>query len=489
MKKIVGFCFVSLILSTSCEKAVEVDPISVITASSFWKTADDAKGALIGMHDLFRGTTNEHFFMMGEARSEAMTSATAGTVGYDKYYNQTLTAANPGPSWLAFYQTINQANLILKYVPGISFPSEADKNRILAQAYTMRAFVYFTMVKTWGGIPIRTEPTESYDPASIQIPRSSMEEVFTLVKSDLDQALSLYPDNSIPSGRTLWSKPAANVLKGDVYLWTGKVLNGGVSDFNVALSALTEANSADVGLLEDYSQVFAYDNKGNREVLFAVRYEVIESVHNYFMYMYINDPGLAVSAETREMIGTVGTGNTGNSIMQVSALVRDQFTDDDQRKLGTFFEIYNTSGTFVSAITTKGSGIVDNGTRHFKNDVVIYRYAELLLLLAEAKNALGQDPSAEMNAIRQRAYGESFANHMFVNGPQAANDEAILRERLLELTTEGKRWWDLIRFDKVFDLVPALQGKSSQRHLLLFPIGNSIRSLEPLVVENSGWEE
>src|SRR5690606_36911572 len=108
MKKIVGFCFVSLILSTSCEKAVEVDPISVITASSFWKTADDAKGALIGMHDLFRGTTNEHFFMMGEARSEAMTSATAGTVGYDKYYNQTLTAANPGPSWLAFYQTINQ---------------------------------------------------------------------------------------------------------------------------------------------------------------------------------------------------------------------------------------------------------------------------------------------------------------------------------------------------------------------------------------------
>lgn len=488
MKKILSICLVSVFLIAACEKAVEIDPTSVITASSFWKTADDAKGAIVGMHDRFRATTNEHMFMMGEARSEVMTSAVAGTVGYDKYYNQTLDVSNPGPSWLTFYETINQANLILKYVPSVTFPSEADKNRILAQAYAMRAFVYFTMVKTWGGVPIRTEPTESYDPATIQIERSSVEEVFTLIKSDLDQAISLFPDNTIPAGRALWSKPAANVLKGDVYLWTGKVLNGGAADFNVAVAALSDAQTANTGLLEDYSQIFAYDNKGNREVLFAVRYEVIESAHNYFMYMYINDGGLAIDQTTRDFIGTIGTGNTGNSIMQVSALVRDQFSLDDQRRLGTFYEIRNTEGTFLSAITTKGRGVVDNGTRHFKSDVVIYRYAELLLLLAEAKNALGQDPSSEINEVRQRAYGEAFAEHIFVNGSQTENDEAILKERLLELATEGKRWWDLIRFDRVFDMVPALQGKSSQRHLLLFPIGNSIRSLEPLVEENPGWE-
>lgn len=477
----------SLLLLTSCEKSVDIEPTSVITAASFWNSADDAKGALIGMYDRFRNTANEHLFVMGELRSDVMTSATAGTLGFDKYYNHTLTIANPGPSWLTFYETINQANLILKYVPEITFPVEADKNRILAQAHTMRAFVYFSMVKTWGGVPIRTEPTESYDPATIQIARSSVEEVFTLIKSDLDKALQLYPDNTIPTGRALWSKPAANVLKGDVYLWTGKVLNGGVSDFNTALTALNEAKTGDATLLPNYSDVFAYDNKGNREILFAVRYDVIESAHNYFMYMYLNDGGLAVSPETREMIGTVGSGNTGNSIMQISKTVRDQFLPEDQRRLGTFYEIYNTSNVFFSAITTKGRGVVDNGTRHFKNDIIIYRYAELLLMIAEAKNALTQDPSNEINEVRKRAFGDEYANNAFVSGSIEANDEAILKERLLELATEGKRWWDLIRFDKVFEKVPILEGRSSERHLLLFPIGNSIRSLEPLVDENPGW--
>lgn len=487
MRKILGIYMASLLLLTSCEKSVDIEPTSVITAASFWKSADDAKGALIGLHDRFRNTANEHLFVMGELRSDVMTSATAGTVGFDKYYNHTLTIANPGPSWLTFYETINQANLILKYVPEITFPVEADKNRILAQAHTMRAFVYFSMVKTWGGVPIRTEPTESYDPATIQIARSSVEEVFTLIKSDLDKALQLYPDNTIPTGRALWSKPAANVLKGDVYLWTGKVLNGGVSDFNTALTALNEAKTGDATLLPNYSDVFAYDNKGNREILFAVRYDVIESAHNYFMYMYLNDGGLAVSPETREMIGTVGSGNTGNSIMQISKTVRDQFLPEDQRRLGTFYEIYNTSNVFFSAITTKGRGVVDNGTRHFKNDIIIYRYAELLLMIAEAKNALDQDPSNEINEVRKRAFGDEYANNAFVSGSKEANDEAILKERLLELATEGKRWWDLIRFDKVFEKVPILQGRSSERHLLLFPIGNSIRSLEPLVDENPGW--
>lgn len=488
MKKITYIGLLALTFSVGCEDSVTVSPTSVITASSFWKTPDDARGAAVGMYALLRSTTNENLFMMGEARAEVLTSAMAGTVGYDKYYNQTLTAANPGPSWAAFYQTVNQANLIIKYVPEIPFGTEAEKNRILAQAYTMRAFVYFAMVRTWGGVPIRTEPTERYDPGSINIPRASVEEVFTLIKADLDKALSLYPDNNIPA-RTMWSKPSANVLKGDVYLWTGKVMGGGAPDFTTALQALNEARTADAGLLDDYGQIFGYENKGNREVLFAVRYEVVEAAHNYFMYMYVNDGGLSVTPETRAFIGTIGTGNTGNSIMQVSERVRNQFMSYDQRKLGTFYEIYNTQGTFLSAITTKGRGVVDNGVRHFKNDIVIYRFGELLLLIAEAKNALGQDPSPEMNEIRSRAYGEKFNDHVFVSGSKEENDAAILKERLLELTTEGKRWWDLIRFDKVFEMVPRLQGRESDRHLLLFPIGNSIRSLEPLVDENPGWVE
>src|SRR5690606_11634911 len=154
---------------------------------------------------------------------------------------------------------------------------------------------------------------------------------------------------------------------------------------------------------------------------------------------YINDGGLAVTPETRAFIGTVGSGNNGNAIMEVTPEVRSQFSVDDQRRLGTFFEVYNTTGTYLSSITTKGRGVVDNGTRHFKSDIIIYRFADLLLLIAEAKNALGQNPEAEINMVRQRAYGAKFSNYAFVSNSQQVNDDLILKERLLELATEGKR--------------------------------------------------
>ena len=106
---------------------------------------------------------------------------------------------------------------------------------------------------------------------------------------------------------------------------------------------------------------------------------------------------------------------------------------------------------------------------------------------AEAENALGQDPSASINKVRLRAYGENFENHIFVNGTKAENDSEILDERLRELFYEGKRWWDLIRFDKVFELVPYFQDHPDEEYKLLWPIGTNILTKEPKVEQNPGW--
>ena len=116
----------------------------------------------------------------------------------------------------------------------------------------------------------------------------------------------------------------------------------------------------------------------------------------------------------------------------------------------------------------------------------MYRYADVLLMKAEAKNGLNQDPTTEMEEIRRRAYGEKYEEHKFVNGTQEQNDAIILQERLLEFATECKRWWDLMRFDKAFELVPSLAGRNNPE-LLYFPIPNSVLSLEPLVEPNSAW--
>ena len=174
-----------------------------------------------------------------------------------------------------------------------------------------------------------------------------------------------------------------------------------------------------------------------------------------------------------------------------SALVRDQFHDDDQRKDATFLEINTLENgvpsKYLTTVVLKGKGFVDAGLRKFVDDVIIYRYADLLLLKAEAKNALGQDPSSEINAVRERAYGENFQDRAFVNGSQEENDEAILQERLFELAFEGKRWWDLVRFGKAFEKVPSLQNREGQDHLLLFPIQQATITLNSKIQQNPGY--
>src|SRR5690606_4394923 len=125
--------------------------------------------------------------------------------------------------------------------------------------------------------------------------------------------------------------------------------------------------------------------------------------------------------------------------------------------------------------------------RRYLDDIVLYRYADVLLMKAEAKNALGQDPSAEINKVRRRAYGNNFNSHVFVNGDKSHNDEIILKERLLELLFEGKRCWDLIRFNKVFEIIPSLRDSYGQDYLLLFPISEGTLSIETKVKQNLGY--
>ncbi len=487
--KKLGLALLVLTFTFSCTDVLDVKPISFITNASFWHSEDDVKGALNGMYFQLRAVAQHDLYILGEGRAEVIGRGPIGTGGYDLYYENTLRADNLIITWQKFYTVINTANLILKYAPEISMGSESAKNSYLAQAYAMRAFVYFALTKTWGELVIHTEPVESANAEVIQIARSSQADVFTQIKADLDEALKLFADNSFPTGRSYWSKPAVNALKGDVYLWTGKRLNGGTADFTTALNALNEVKSADVNLLPEFADIFKYANKGNKEFIMSVKFQSPEVGDNYFNIMWINASTIPSNADPATL--AIINPAAGQCITPPTEIYRSQYTDDDTRKAGSFLEVYDYPDgvkTYYVSLVLKGQGLVESGTRKFICDVILYRYADVLLMAAEAKNALGQDPSAEINLVRQRAYKAEYASHVFANGTKAANDDAILNERLLELAFEGKRWWDLVRFDKAFDLVPSLQSKKGQNDLLLWPIPNSVLSLEPKVIQNPGWE-
>jgi len=481
-------------LLSSCKK-LELEPISSISATSFWKNENDAIAGINAMYIPLRTqATNQSLqyntFFLGEARSDVFVLGTAASSGFNFYYDNLLTPTNAGPSWIGYYSIVNASNLVLKYLPGIAFLSEADKNKSLAEAYTMRAYVYFNMAKTWGDLIIRTEPMEGYDPSEVQKERSPQTDVFKLIKEDLEKAIQLFPNNNFPTGRAKWSKPAANALKAEVNLWTGKMLNGGAVDFNTALAAIGQVQTASgLSLLPNFADIFS--TKGNNEIIMAIRLADGEGATGYTNYMY----GATLSACTpqadKDIIGVQGS--TTNHSWQLSPAVRNAFTDDDLRKKASFIDIYSYNSAcvkqnYAGTITLKFKGSVINGVRQFYDDIIIFRYADLLLMKAEVMNALGQDPSAEINQVRQRGYGADYPAHIFVSGTRVQNDDAILKERLLELVVEGKRWWDLVRFGKAFELVPSLVGRDdAAHHLLLFPISNTTLALETKVRQNTGY--
>ncbi|RTE54101.1 RagB/SusD family nutrient uptake outer membrane protein [Arenibacter aquaticus] len=478
------------LLVASCEKDLNLTPESVIGANSYWKNQGDVESYVNGMYVRLRSDANDNLFFWGEARSEVLSYGLQASEGRERYFENTLDRDAAGPDWKNLYTVIHDANLIIKYAPSIDFDSEANKNIALAQAHAMRAYCYFIIAKVWGDAPVNTEPTEGFDPVNSFKARDNVSEVMNLVKSDVDAALGLFPDNTFSNGRSQWSKPSVNALKGEVYLWTGKLMGGGTSDITTALTALESVHSADVELLSNYDEIFRYSNKGNREILMAIHYEDLESGNNFNDGMYIRGDQIPANGDpaAKALLGEGG----GLNRWAPSELFRNQWADDDTRKNATFV-LMNTENPdnagvydqFYASAVLKYRGFVDAGTRKYMDDVILYRYADVLLMIAEAKNALNQDPTDEMNLIRQRAYGANYPGHEFINGTMEENDDAILQERLFELSFEGKRWYDLLRFEKAFELVPTLVGESE--HKKLFPISQGTINLNGLIEQNPGY--
>ena len=173
----------------------------------------------------------------------------------------------------------------------------------------------------------------------------------------------------------------------------------------------------------------------------------------------------------------------------------DRYDDKDSRKLATLKGAYNKleNGTLdlIGVFNYKYHGVQDAGdSRSLCDDYPIYRYADLLLMLAEAKAMLGESPAEEINAIRQRAYGENYDNKT-IGFPNQPNDkdinETILEERFKEFIMEGKRWYDLRRFgnEYVFKHTLAENGNTDK---LLWPIDKTTLTNNPALNQTPGYK-
>jgi len=352
---------------------------------------------------------------------------------------------------------------------------------MMANALFIRAFSYYWIGRIWGDAPVLLNGYESGQQEDLYPSREPASVVFEQVRADLEQAYSLMPANAID--RNLASKAAISMLRADYYLWMAKVRDGGTPALDLAKQSVDEViNDGNYSLMGSFDNVFG--SELNQEIIFAWSFIMDEYTGGYPSDFLV--PSQYISAEYIENPIKVG------SHQQWIFLTDDykEFLSSDDRdtrtevSFQTFFdEPKNSTFQWIN----KYAGNWENQTRIFDADIVVYRYADALLMSAEIENALGNAAVAinRLNEVAERAYG---ASDIYSPGlSQQALDQAILDERMKEFVAEGKIWWDLIRFGVVFDEVPSLASRESEKNVLLWPVHNSSINTNPNIKQTEGY--
>jgi|TARA_R110002020_G_scaffold38860_4_gene116325 hypothetical protein len=495
------YIILTLTLFSACDNELELNPPSELTSSGFWDSENGARAAHTGLYGALRGA-NSTMWLLGEIRSDVWGGQTFESPANLELIESNITESTaPFGGWAGLYTKIHQVNDFLINVPSIEFEDNAERNHMLGQAYGLRALYYYTLLKTWGDVPISTEPLATTDPEGLSKPRAPQSEVMTLIKADLQASLDAFgPDNSFWKGKKVyWSKAATMALKGDVFIWSGNLLGGGTADYNTAIGALQQIAGMGVSLEPNFSDLWSTENENNSEFIFAVQYEQDQSTNFYSLLT-------GRSTEIQPQFD-----NNGNSMADFVVNGGNRYgpseevlllTDDnlDSRKNATFIRLYTDdngglgypiydASKYFGSVINKFAGTVDGSIRISDNDVPLYRYADVLLMIAEAKNYLNQDPSTEINLVRQRAYGANYvgAIHGYSNGTPTENTNAILEERYKEFLAEGKRWWDLRRAGDSYVLDNIDFLNPGDEYKLLLPITLDMIGRNPLLEQTPGY--
>src|SRR5690554_3594347 len=207
MKKlnIILFYFLALII-TSCN-LLDVEPTTSWTGTNIPTEEAHLEGMLYAGYERLQTALSINFMVYGEMRSDVFYN-NAFNVNIDKVVNNKLDYGMSLASWRTFYETIKQANLVLKYTPELleegKIP-EASANSFMGQAYCMRAFTYFYILRIWGEAPLILEPFLSNNDI-VDRGRDPLDKMFEQIHSDLDSAAILMPASL--TSRTAFSRAA-----------------------------------------------------------------------------------------------------------------------------------------------------------------------------------------------------------------------------------------------------------------------------------------
>jgi len=442
MKKIL-FSFLLIGLLGACgDDFLELSPVSQPNVNDFYKTSNDVingvnaayaslqTGSLYGgrdLQDLTEYRADNAFDNDPSANSGLRYNIDRFLAGAENTVYESV--------WRRLYLTIYRCNVVLDNADNVTM-DEKLRNQSKGEVRFIRALAYFHLVQLWGGVPVVLKADNTAD--SRNHIRNSVSEVYAAIEDDLKFAAANLPATyaSTQAGRVTLG--AANGLLGKVYLTQKK--------YSEAVTVLqTVVSSGTFALLPTVAEVFDIKNEYNKEILFAVRFTTVPAAESH---------GLYFSSQIGDFIETS---------------FRNLYAANDTRK--AMIELRKPTGTqnqtAVKYFEEPTANVV--GT-----DFPVLRYADVLLMLAEALNEQGYQAGGEafthLNAVRTRAGLAAYTAEELAT--QAAFRDAVLLERRLELPLELHRWYDLLRTGKAKEALAAV-GLNIQDFQLLFPIPNS----------------
>lgn len=455
MKKIVNIVLLVIIINASmllsgCSKFLEESDPSNFSTGTFYTKPEHAKSAVNAIYASMRDPFSSGFGGGAWTMVEFATGLAGTDLGQavNSYYVKDLTnTADNGYGltiWTSYYRGIANANAAIKHVPGITM-DETQKKKYLGEAYFLRAWYYFNLVQIFGNIPLITEPVDLLSPQLVPT-QVSAEEVYNLIVSDLQTAEQSGLAWKDESGRV--SLGAIKSLMAKVYLtMAGYPLQKGASHYTLAAQKAKEViESNQFKLFDSYKSMRDLSMKNKEENIFMVQYLTGTLPSNFqVLILPYNKNISAYSDETGGIYSTtafVQSFQPNDLRAKEKQFFYTSYTNQDNRnlvvELGGYF-IYKYFDSTAN-LSTASSGM----------NWPVLRYADVLLMYAEASNEVDgptQDAYNAVNAIRQRAELSAVSG---LTKDQLR--EAVWKERWYELCFENITWFDMVRLRKAFNV-------------------------------------
>jgi hypothetical protein len=411
---------VVIMTSASCKDWLTVEPENNLIKEKFWTKTADVEGALAASYNALRAASLKSL-IFGELRADLVDFPGSSFTDYAKIAASDISPTNPVVTWKEYYAAINLANTLMYYDKEVFKKDKTFTQKMMdgvdAEALFIRSYAYFYLLRLWKDVPLVLEPSIS-DTSNLYIGKSTEAEIVNQIIADLLKAKDMAYTNEF-RGSDYWygraNKYSIMALLADVYLWN--------EQYEKCIEYCDLITSSGYYGLESYSTAFKIYYPGNSEVESIMELQYDDNLDNQNNPIYDN------------LVPVNGRPQCELNMINVALIMAKE---DDRN--------YDGAGALWKTIGKDALGLISRSSTERDANWILYRYAEILFMKAEAQIELGinfEDVNAVIRESLIRAsmpYEETY-------------DQDLLRKNLLdergrEFMFEGRRWFDLLRASK-----------------------------------------